>query len=150
MSFTEVMEHVARSFEALAVAVLVIGLLWSLTYATLTYRRTKDGRKAYQVLRQSLGGVLLLGLEILVAANLLLSVAVEPTLTNVATLRLMVLIRTVLSFSLEMEINGVAPWRAAAAARKPQLNQYLRHGVTWHGWARTGTAWRAGARHGVA
>ena len=68
------------------------------------------------MLRQSFGGVILLGLEILVAADLVRTVAVEPTLSNVVILGGIVLIRTVLSFSLEIEIEGVAPWRRAATS----------------------------------
>jgi len=64
-------------------------------------------------LRSAFGGTLLLGLEVLVAADLLRTVAVAPTLDNVLVLGLIVLIRTVLSFSLETEIEGVAPWRRA-------------------------------------
>jgi len=65
------------------------------------------------VLRETFGGVLLLGLEILVAADLIRTVAVAPTLENVGVLGLIVLIRTFLSFSLEIEIEGVPPWRRA-------------------------------------
>ena len=64
-------------------------------------------------MRQAFGGVILLGLEILVAGDLIRTVAVEPTLENVVVLGLIVLIRTFLSFSLEIEINGVPPWRRA-------------------------------------
>jgi uncharacterized membrane protein len=64
-------------------------------------------------LRESFGAVLLLALEVLVAADLIRTVAVAPTLENVAVLGLIVLIRTVLSFSLEIEIEGVLPWRRA-------------------------------------
>jgi hypothetical protein len=78
------------------------------------WRRSASGRQGYQTLRESFGGVLLLGLEILVAADLVQTVAVEPTLENVSVLGLVVVIRTVLSFSLEIEIEGVAPWRRAA------------------------------------
>jgi uncharacterized membrane protein len=55
----------------------------------------------------------LLGLEVLVAADLIRTVAVDPSLENVATLGLIVLIRTFLSFSLDIEIDGRVPWRAA-------------------------------------
>jgi hypothetical protein len=65
----------------------------------------------YQVLRQTFGGTLLLGLEVLVAADLIRTVAVAPTLDNVLVLGLIVVIRTFLSFSLETEIEGVPPWR---------------------------------------
>jgi len=60
--------------------------------------------------------VILLGLEILVAADLVRTVAVTPTLESVAVLGGIVLIRTVLSFSLETEIEGVAPWRRAVTS----------------------------------
>ena len=114
MTFTEVMEHVARAFEAVGALVLVAGLIWSLVYSAMVWRRSASGRQGYQTLRESFGGVLLLGLEILVAADLVQTVAVEPTLENVSVLGLVVVIRTVLSFSLEIEIEGVAPWRRAA------------------------------------
>jgi uncharacterized membrane protein len=66
------------------------------------------------VLRQSFGGTLLLGVEVLVAADLIRTVAVAPTLDIVLVLGLIVVIRTFLSFSLETEIEGVVPWRRAA------------------------------------
>ena len=84
-------------------------------HARFAYALTPERyQQAYKVLRQSFGGVILLGLEILVAADLVRTVAVEPTLDNVVILGLIVLIRTMLSFSLEIEIEGVAPWRRAA------------------------------------
>ena len=114
MSFTKVMEHAAQAFEAVGVLVLVVGLLWSLGLAATVWRRSGEGRAGYVALRESFGGVLLLGLEILVAADLIRTVAVAPTLENVGVLGLIVLIRTFLSFSLEIEIEGVPPWRRAA------------------------------------
>jgi len=113
MTFAELMELVARVFEALGAAALLGGLLLSLGLAIRSLRRTGRGTDAYRVLRQSFGGAILLGLEILVAADLVRTVAVAPTLDNVGTLALIVLIRTFLSFSLEIEIEGVAPWRRA-------------------------------------
>ena len=114
MTFAELMERVAELFEAAGAFVLLGGLLLSAGLAVRSLRRTREGRVAYQVLRQSFGGVILFGLEILVAADLVRTIAVAPTLENVAILGLIVLIRTVLSFSLETEIEGVAPWRRAA------------------------------------
>jgi uncharacterized membrane protein len=113
MSFSVLMEHVARGFEAFGAAVLVVGMLWALGLSASVWRRSRHGADAYRVLRSSFGGVLLLGLEILVAADLIKTVAVETTLENVAVLGLIVLIRTFLSFSLEVEIEGVLPWRRA-------------------------------------
>ena len=114
-SFTTWMEDVALAFEALGAAILVIGTIWSFILATIVLRRsgTARGSRAYAVLRQCFGGTLLLGLEVLVAADLIRTVAVAPTLDNVLVLGLIVLIRTFLSFSLETEIDGVPPWRRA-------------------------------------
>jgi uncharacterized membrane protein len=113
MTFTESMELVAQVFEGIGAAVLLVGLVVSVVLAVRTFREGGDRQRAYRVLRQSFGGVILLGLEILVAADLVRTVAVEPTWTNVLILGVIVLIRTVLSFSLEIEIEGVAPWRRA-------------------------------------
>ena len=77
------------------------------------HHRSGWSAKAYLVLRQAFGGTLLLGLEILVAADLIRTIAVAPTLNNVFQLGLIVVIRTFLSFSLETEIEGVPPWRRA-------------------------------------
>jgi uncharacterized membrane protein len=116
MTFTDVMEMVARVFEAIGALVLLAGLLLALGLAAHVWRRSGDGKRAYWVLRRSFGGVILLGLEILVAADLVRTVAVQPTWDNVVILAVIVLIRTVLSFSLEVEIEGVAPWRRAAVS----------------------------------
>jgi uncharacterized membrane protein len=112
-SFSVAMDHVAQAFEGLGALILVIGVLWSLVLAVLAWRRPGSGKLAYNVLRQAFGGTLLLALEILVAADLIRTVAVSPTLDNVLVLGLIVLIRTFLSFSLEIEIEGVVPWRRA-------------------------------------
>jgi uncharacterized membrane protein len=112
-TFTELMEHVAQGFEALGAAILVVGVVWSFVLAVAAGRRLGGSARAYLVLRQAFGGTLLLGLEVLVAADLIHTVAVAPTLTNVLVLGLIVVIRTFLSFSLETEIEGVVPWRRA-------------------------------------
>ncbi len=112
-TFTTLMDHVAQGFEALGAAILVAGVIWSFVLAAVAVRRSGWSPKAYLVLRQAFGGTLLLGLEVLVAADLLRTVAVAPSLDNVFVLGLIVAIRTFLSFSLETEIEGVAPWRRA-------------------------------------
>jgi uncharacterized membrane protein len=112
-TFTGLMDHVAQGFEALGAAILVVGVIWSFILAVVAARRSGWSAQAYLVLRQAFGGTLLLGLEILVAADLVRTVAVAPTLDNVLVLGLIVVIRTFLSFSLETEIEGVAPWRRA-------------------------------------
>jgi len=112
-TFTPLMDHIAEGFEALGAAILIVGVIWSFILAAVTARRSGWSAKAYLVLRQAFGGTLLLGLEILVAADLIRTVAVAPTVDNVLVLGLIVVIRTFLSFSLETEIEGVAPWRRA-------------------------------------
>ena len=134
MTFTETMEHVAQLFEAIGAVVLLVGLFVCVGLAIRSWIRWRDGRRAYKVLRESFGGVILLGLEILVAADLIRTVAVAPTLENVAILGLIVLISTFLSFSLEIEIE--LPRRMLA--RPPR--------ILMTGWARE-LAW-AGAPAG--
>ncbi len=112
-TFTGLMDHVAQGFEALGAAILIDRVIWSFVRAAMAARRSGWSAKTYLVLRQAFGGTLLLGLEVLVAADLLRTVAVAPTLDNVYVLGLIVVIRTFLSFSLETEIEGVAPWRRA-------------------------------------
>ena len=110
MGFTRLLADVARVFEAIGAGVLVVGLVWSAVVASLAWHTT-GGARGYEVLRETFGAALLLGLEILVAADLITTVAVAPTPRNVAVLGLIVLIRTFLSVSLEVEINGRVPWR---------------------------------------
>jgi uncharacterized membrane protein len=122
-SFTTAMEHVAQAFEAFGALILIIGVAWSLVLAVLAWRRSGSPGAAYAALRQAFGGTLLLSLEILVAADLIRTVAVAPTPDNVLVLGLIVLIRTFLSFSLEIEIDGVVPWRRALASGAKTVTQ---------------------------
>ncbi|HVK35494.1 MAG TPA: DUF1622 domain-containing protein [Microlunatus sp.] len=115
-TLAEAMEHVAELFEIIGALILLAGLVVATVLALRSLIRSRDAANAYRVLRQAFGGAILLGLEVLVAADLVRTVAVAPTLENVVTLGVIVLIRTVLSFSLEIEIEGVAPWRRAATS----------------------------------
>jgi uncharacterized membrane protein len=123
VTFSEVMDQAAQGFEGLGAVILVLGFFWSVGLAVTAWRRTGDGGKAFVTLRQSFGAALLLALEVLVAADLIRTVAVAPTLENVAVLALIVLIRTVLSFSLEVEIEGVVPWRRALVTGPTRVAQ---------------------------
>lgn len=113
--YTEVMLTVAQIFEAIAAFTLLVGLVWASVISLRTYVRTRSGGQAYNLMRQSFGGAILLGLEILVAGDLIRTVAVAPTIDNVVVLGIIVLIRTFLSFSLEIEIDGTVPWKRALA-----------------------------------
>jgi uncharacterized membrane protein len=112
-TYTEAMLVVAQVFEVIAAIVLMIGLLFAAFVSLRLWARSRSGEAAYKLMRQTFGGVLLLSLEILVAGDLIRTVAVAPTLDNVIVLGIIVLIRTFLSFSLEIEIDGVPPWRKA-------------------------------------
>ena len=118
MTFTEAMDWVSRGFEVVGITVLVIGFLAGVVKALLAYA---GGRRegSYGLLRRYFGRSILLGLEILIAADLIRTVAVQPTLENVLVLGLIILIRTFLSFTLEIEIDGVAPWRRRRMGASP-------------------------------
>jgi len=110
VSFKEIMDIVSRAFEVVGIAVLVVGFLTGIFLALRDLVRGERGG-VYRMIRSYFGRSILLGLEVLVAADLIRTVAVDPTMRNVEVLGLIVLIRTFLSFSLEIEIEGIVPWR---------------------------------------
>lgn len=118
MTFTDILEYGARLFEVLAVVVLAVGLVWSVTLAVRSWRRERNGRRATKALRASFGWSLLLALEVLIAADLMRTAVVPITVESVAALGLIVLIRTLLSFSLELELGGRPPWRPVSRDRR--------------------------------
>jgi uncharacterized membrane protein len=113
MSSQTFFESITLGLEIVGVAAMVLGFVVAVGISLRGWVRTKDGALAFLTLRRTFGGVILLGLEILVAADLVKTVTSAPSLTDAAVLALIVLIRTVLSFSLQVEIDGVAPWRRA-------------------------------------
>ncbi|MFI8002881.1 DUF1622 domain-containing protein [Streptomyces sp. NPDC086010] len=119
MTFTQTMNRAAQVFEGVGAAVLAVGFVLAVVVAARKWRRSGQAREGYRALRETFGGTLLLGLEILVAADLIRTVAVAPTFTNVGVLGLVVLIRTFLSFSLQIEIDGTLPWRKSFTTRRP-------------------------------
>jgi uncharacterized membrane protein len=111
MSFDDLAHHVGRAFELVAMLVLAAALVLAVVGAATSWRATHDPQQAFRTARRLLGGGLLIAVEVLVAADLVGTVAVDPTVENVAVLGGIVLIRTFLSFSIETEIEGVVPWR---------------------------------------
>lgn len=111
--YADIMLAIAQAFEFVAAVTLVGGLVFAVALTVRVWTRSRDVRSAYVMMRRTFGGAILLGLEILVAGDLIRTVAVSPSLENVIVLAIIVLIRTFLSFSLEIEIEGVAPWRRA-------------------------------------
>jgi uncharacterized membrane protein len=114
MGFEQTMDAIARGVEIIGIVTLVLGLAAALVRAGLVLTGGQGGEDAYRVVRTVFGRSILLGLEFLVAADIIRTVAVQPSLQNVAVLGLIVLIRTFLSFSLEVEIDGRWPWQHAA------------------------------------
>jgi len=104
------MEIVSVAFEVAGVVVILGGFLLSLSHA-LTTGRADGGKAAYDAVRRIFGRSVLLGLEILVAADLIRTIAVAPTLDNLFVLGLLVVIRTFLSWSLDVELDGMWPWQ---------------------------------------
>jgi uncharacterized membrane protein len=116
LTFDELMEVVVRGFEVGGVVILVVGSLAALVHAALSYRRVGGG-EAYELARRNVGRAILLGLEFLIIADIVLTITVDTTLASAMALGLIVLVRTFLSFSLEVELEGSLPWRRAAADR---------------------------------
>ena len=114
MTSAEFFERVTVVFEVTGVLVLFLGLVWSAVVSGISLSRRRGAQASVKTFRTAFGGALLLSLEILIAADLTRTVTVQPTLNNVLVLGVIVLIRTVLSISLDIEIDGVAPWRRKA------------------------------------
>jgi uncharacterized membrane protein len=106
-------EYAALAIEILAVAIIVVAIFGSMAryFFHLAARPEMEREDRYRRLKASLGGSLLLGLEILVAADIVRTVALEATLQSVTVLGLLVLIRTFLSWALVVEIEGRWPWQ---------------------------------------
>jgi uncharacterized membrane protein len=117
MGFEQTMDAIARGVEVIGIATLVLGLAAALVRAGLVLTGGRGAEEAYRIVRTVFGRSILLGLEFLVAADIIRTVAVQPSLENVAVLGLIVLIRTFLSFSLEVEIDGRWPWQHAGLGR---------------------------------
>jgi uncharacterized membrane protein len=112
MDFTAWVALSARLFEGAGVAVMVVGSLVSSVLVLFHYRRG-GGEHAFRSFREKVGRSILLGLELLVAADIIRTVSEEPTLRGVIVLGLIVLIRTFLSFTLAVELEGHWPWKSA-------------------------------------
>jgi uncharacterized membrane protein len=105
---------VGRGIEIVGIAIIVAGAAASLVRYMAERLRRRPKEEAVGEFRSDLGRSILLGLEFLVAADIINTVAIEPTLESLAVLAGIVLIRTFLSFSLEVEIEGRWPWQRRA------------------------------------
>src|SRR5215470_16150619 len=117
MDFKRVVDLFGIGFELAGVAVLVIGALQAFVTYLIAFFRHRDAPIAFHDLRQKVGKSILLGLELLVAADIIRSVAIDPTFASVGVLGLIVVVRTFLSWSLEVEINEKWPWQSIHGPR---------------------------------
>lgn len=119
--FANIASWVATGIEAAGIIAIVIGAIAS---TMMFLRRLFSGqsfRQSYPAFRSDLGRSILLGLELLVAADIVGTVVVDPTFENLGVLSIIVAIRIALSFALEVEINGHWPWRQAERGTRPAL-----------------------------
>jgi uncharacterized membrane protein len=107
------MELAVRIFEAAGVLVLAVGSLWAVLRAGRAWLRHDPD--VYSRARKDIGRAILMGLEVLIIADIIQTVTIDPTVESALTLGLIVLVRTFLSFSLEIELDGVVPWRRRAS-----------------------------------
>lgn len=117
----DVVEYVSVAIEVLAVVVITIGIVYAISVYFIGRSDSDRSQRIERVFRERLGHALLAGLEILVAADVIRTVALERSLESVAVLGLLVLIRTFLSWSLVVEIEGRWPWKAASAGSAENL-----------------------------
>ena len=117
MNFSDSIEVVGKVLDTAGVAALVVGAAAAAVRALRTRRDPEVD--TYRLFRRQLGRSILLGLELLVAADIIRTVAVTPTVRSVLVLGLIVLIRTFLSFSLELEITGRWPWQKRPDVKQP-------------------------------
>lgn len=104
-------EGCAAVLEAIGIAVIVVVGLYALGFAVVRLAKRVEGKTVFRQTRYRLAGGILLGLEYLVAADIIRTVAIELTFTSVGVLAIIVLIRTFLSFTLEVEMTGRWPWQ---------------------------------------
>lgn len=109
----DVFPAIASIFEVMGTLAMTLGFIIALWLATKAMLNKQGINHAFETLRLTMGGSILLGLEILVAADLVRTITSNPSLQDALILGIIVLIRTVLSMSIQIEIDGVLPWKRA-------------------------------------
>jgi len=110
MQFTEIISYAGYAIETVGVFVVILGSIFSSVVFVRSFRQLPEGI-AYQNLRRQLGRSIILGLEFLIAGDIIRTVIVDATLENVVVLGIIVLIRTFLSLTLHLEVEGRWPWQ---------------------------------------
>ena len=118
-TINKIVEWCAFGIEMMAVAVIITGVLMvAINHGTVRYLFRLKQEGTYESYKAQLIRPLLLGLELMVAADVIRTVVLEPTLSNVAMLGLLVLVRTLLSWTLEVEMEGRWPWQGSSEKRR--------------------------------
>jgi uncharacterized membrane protein len=107
----QIVEFTAQGLEFVGVVVIGIGFIYAGFRALVHYRQKRPS--PYDHLKVSIGRALQLGLEFLIAADIISTVTVEPTREKIVTLALLIVVRTFLSWSIAVEIEGCWPWQVA-------------------------------------
>ena len=126
MNFQHLIENVGALVDLAGVAVIVVGAALS-TAAVVQSLLRRTAVSVYEDFRRRLGRSILLGLELLVAADIIRTVAITPTFESLGVLAIIVLIRTFLSYSLQLEVTGRWPWQAGRSSALPAGNGSARH-----------------------
>jgi len=108
VTFEETMENIAKAFEAVGVGIIVVGGLVAMLVGLKDFRSMN---RFFSDVRRDFGRPLILGLEVLVAADIIKTITVEASLESVVVLGILVAVRISLSFSLDIEVDGMLPWR---------------------------------------
>lgn len=112
MDFSEAMEGISKAIDGVGVGIIVIGVLAALLSYLARLPGARDRLKLYTGARKSIGRAILLGLEFLIAGDIIRTVATTPSFEGVGVLGLIILIRSFLSVTLELETEGRWPWSA--------------------------------------
>ena len=134
MDYNHAIQRVGEVIDAAGVAIMFVGS--AIAAVTATVRLARHDVATYRRFRQQLGQAILLGLELLVAGDIVRTVAAEPSLTSIAVLAGIVLIRTFLSFSLEVELTGRWPWQSGtrrSRRRSPRRRSAWDYGISFPG-----------------
>lgn len=107
-----IFEKISLGLEIVGALTIVLGGILAIIKVIRLFSQRSDMSSIYKSFRKTLGEGILLGLEFLVAADIINSVAVEPSFKSIGVLGMIVFVRTFLSFTLEVEMNGHWPWQS--------------------------------------
>ncbi|MGO9752919.1 MAG: DUF1622 domain-containing protein [Solirubrobacteraceae bacterium] len=120
MSYEQEVSEVVKVVEAVGAGIMVLGGLGAFVGFAFRALRAKSAPGSYDGLRRNLGRCILLGLEVLIVGDIVRTIIVHTSIESVSVLGIIVVIRILLSFSLEVEIDGAWPWHRSRLARSSQ------------------------------